>query len=660
MSQQDIQSIIEENDKIKLNETEHSVKKKIFNLSKMEALVHSDPKLSNIYDQMAEGGSEKFGYHYNEMIMNVIFNDYILNDVNYLRKYRNSIAKKKKRRDKTGINKLRATSKPKSTEKDVVDETTGAASSGAFSSAAAWSSDGETHAKPAWKGGIVVNEKKETEDEAKEREVDFINDRSSEFGTVLSLRDKNDLNIIKNDIKTKKYDSANINNNIMGKGGIKEGNFFSDDTNFIINPSGFEKYVNMLNEEINSMATGETPKSMLKTRDSIKLREPLTQGTGNDGSTVDTPSESGEPIAESKVVSNVFTILSKTLDKDLDLLNSIKANEPKTLDDLNKIQNTNKTNAKEIGKNIYKDLQESLGKNATAGDYIKDFLDSTDPRFEGKTKEQRKKMALAAYYSRMDEARESNTYLVTGFEIIKDPEKLYTDLEKNQESKEALKNKGNIPSSNGKDVVKRNATDDELTQIELNRGIGLEDIVFDVDPGDKFKDKIKKEMGDDLYKSREAKLKFRAEQPLYNKEAQPVTNVKDKKTYSNKFEDNLKESLINGKYVDNLGNRRFTAFKLSEVTLSESVDKKWLPITFDGLGNMYNSVADMSINESTLNTLEENKYFFNEECGCVHTVKQVDKNISENRNLGFEKFRKLSGYKPNEFVDTKHTRDLLK
>ena len=62
MSQQDIQSLIEENDKIKLNETEHSVKKKIFNLSKMEALVHSDPKLSNIYDQMAEGGSERFGY----------------------------------------------------------------------------------------------------------------------------------------------------------------------------------------------------------------------------------------------------------------------------------------------------------------------------------------------------------------------------------------------------------------------------------------------------------------------------------------------------------------------------------------------------------------------------------------------------------------------
>lgn len=653
MSQQDIQTIIEENDKIKLNETEHSVKKKIFNLSKMEALVHSDPKLSNIYDQMAEGGSEKFGYHYNEMIMNVIFNDYVLNDVNYLRKYRNSIAKKKKRRDKTGINKLRATSKSKSTEKDTVDETTGAASSGSFSSAAAWSSDGETHAKPAWKGGVVVNEKKETEDEAKEREVSFINDKSSEFGTVLSLRDKNDLNIIKNDIKTKKYDSTNIGNSIMK-------NNVSEEINFIINPDGFEKYFNSLNEEINSMATGETPKSMLKTRDSMKLREPLTQGASDDSSIGDTQTDNSEPIAESKVISNVFTILSKTLDKDLDLLNSIKANEPKTLDDLNKIQNNNKTNAKEIGKNVYKDLQESLGKNATAGDYIKDFLDSTDPRFEGKTKEQRKKMALAAYYSRMDEARESNTHLVTGFEIINDPKKLYADLEKNQESKEALKNKGNTPSSNGKDVVKRSATDDELTQIELNRGIGLEDIVFDVDPGDKYKDKIKKEMGADLYKSREAKLKFRAEQPLYNKEAQPVTNVKDKKTHTNKFEDNLNESLINGKYVDNLGNRRFTAFKLSQVTLSESVDRKWFPISFDGLGNMYNTVADMSINENTLNTLDDNKYFFNEECGCIHTVKQINKNISENRNLEFEKFRKLSGYKPNEFVDTKHTRDLLK
>jgi len=66
-----------------LSEAEQSFKKKIFNLAKMEALVFSDPKLSAIYDQMSVNGEEKYGYHYNETIMNMIFNDYVLNSLKY-------------------------------------------------------------------------------------------------------------------------------------------------------------------------------------------------------------------------------------------------------------------------------------------------------------------------------------------------------------------------------------------------------------------------------------------------------------------------------------------------------------------------------------------------------------------------------------------------
>jgi hypothetical protein len=101
-------------DNINLNETdtlltekEHSLKKKIFSLAKMEALVFSDPKLSTVYDEMSENGEEKYGYHYNETIMNMLFNDYVLNSPRYLQKYRMAIPQKKKRRDKSGINQLK-------------------------------------------------------------------------------------------------------------------------------------------------------------------------------------------------------------------------------------------------------------------------------------------------------------------------------------------------------------------------------------------------------------------------------------------------------------------------------------------------------------------------------------------------------------------------
>jgi hypothetical protein len=90
-----------------LSEVEHSLKKKIFSLAKMESLVFSDPKLSAVYDEMAENGDEKYGYHYNETIMNMIFNDYVLNSPKYLQKYKQAIPKKKKRRDKSGINQLK-------------------------------------------------------------------------------------------------------------------------------------------------------------------------------------------------------------------------------------------------------------------------------------------------------------------------------------------------------------------------------------------------------------------------------------------------------------------------------------------------------------------------------------------------------------------------
>ena len=48
---------------------------------------------------------------------------------------------------------------------------------------------------------------------------------------------------------------------------------------------------------------------------------------------------------------------------------------------------------------IVAELQEVLGKSDDAGKWISDFVHSDNPKFAGKSKEKRKQMALAAYYS---------------------------------------------------------------------------------------------------------------------------------------------------------------------------------------------------------------------------------------------------------------------
>ena len=86
-----------------LSEKEMSLKKKIFSLPKMEALVHGHPRLSEIYREMAADGEERYGYHHNETIMNMIFNDYILNDSELLQLYKNTRPKERERRGKDGL-----------------------------------------------------------------------------------------------------------------------------------------------------------------------------------------------------------------------------------------------------------------------------------------------------------------------------------------------------------------------------------------------------------------------------------------------------------------------------------------------------------------------------------------------------------------------------
>lgn len=69
-------------------------------------------------------------------------------------------------------------------------------------------------------------------------------------------------------------------------------------------------------------------------------------------------------------------------------------------------------------KKMHENLSEKLTKSMSAGDIIADFQSSDDPKFKGKSKEERKQMALGAYYDMHPEkskkkVKESNQTLMT-------------------------------------------------------------------------------------------------------------------------------------------------------------------------------------------------------------------------------------------------------
>ena len=219
-----------------LNEKEQSLKKKIFSLAKMEALVFSDPKLTAVYDEMAANGEEKYGYHYNETIMNMLFNDYVLNSAKYLQKYKMAIPKKKKRRDKSGINQLKKSNDVDftKTEPQNTNETTSSASSGAYVGPAAWG-DGDLmkgkssliSRSPIWNGGTIIQESNYLTDVSgfkkyyellNEDTGDYITDNTNAFssGQVDSWND-NDKAIEVNTINSGKMDESDDFMRIKGE-----------------------------------------------------------------------------------------------------------------------------------------------------------------------------------------------------------------------------------------------------------------------------------------------------------------------------------------------------------------------------------------------------------------------------------------------------------
>ncbi len=65
----------------------HKKKKRLFKLSAMNELVDQVKFLANKYDELKEGAEEKLGYHWNEVVQNIIFNRFVKPNKELMKRY---------------------------------------------------------------------------------------------------------------------------------------------------------------------------------------------------------------------------------------------------------------------------------------------------------------------------------------------------------------------------------------------------------------------------------------------------------------------------------------------------------------------------------------------------------------------------------------------
>ena len=701
-----------------LTEKEQSLKKKIFSLAKMEALVFPDPKLSAIYDEMAENGEEKYGYHYNETIMNMIFNDYVLNSPVYLQKYKMAIPKEKKRRDSSGINQLKKAGKEKMDKSNVTTETTGAGGGGAMGGGSGQYSQALDY----------ENKVDETTTSA-----------SSGQYTGPAMWGSGDL------MKTK--GKSKVKTIPIVKGGII---IQEEKINYLIDPTDFERYINGLDEQINienpgaSQKSNVTPYNNSSSKNKIKndtsafnnnsidqwdepdtklqlhtinkgtMDEPNTDNKITDGKIVEAAksvdqqqaagiayaAKKGEiPMNKLKGAAKEMVKMSKEDLKDFastkheDLPEKVSEDAQSMISDnpdtmaLNPTPVGSQGSGVEMGMNsgggmsesyeLLEEINNELNAFSIHHNKLKRMAEDRKPsslvlkdRLGNDNKANFKKDLKDSSISKLVDIENALEYDDQQTEVGRDPYKLGQDIEKNalkvgdMKSGEALKNVGNSANNEGDEIPKRNLSKEEQDEVNKYR-LGLGDFVYDNEPGERFEERMKKDMGEKLYKERQEKLKFREKAPMYNKDTQPIDNGikkvqfnKDKSGWNNR--EGIQEAALMGKYFDLIGKKNFIDFNLNEVKeLNESTSTNGLfEISLEGLGNTYTSKVD--INESFVKA--KNKFKFFTDGKNVFALKNKSINLTEGEqkdkkqpmNEQYEKMKHLLNFNSNTFVDTKN------
>ena len=826
-----------------LGEAEFSIKKKIFSLPKMETLVFSDPKLSSVYDEMSSEGESRWGYHWNETVMNIIFNDYVLNSPKYIQKYKMAIPKEKKRRDKSGINKLKKVGAEKmaqsglakqtneiaENDKEItkvvflihpnnpdvfayfpeenydiggkyrsgyahigqhtaidpnyarecreatpeeyqnlnaelegigynfevlngIQESTSASSAGGaagyvgYEGPAAWSTKGDLMGggkkkgqkirKPIWKGGTIIQESEYLTDPSgfdkyvktlnEESDANFVLNNSQAYGSIDNMNPENQ-KVIRHDIETGK-----MNNNSNIKDGIalqekaksksqqrfmgmvnayKNNELSADDVGVDI-----ERAANsMTDKEVDDFARTKhkgLPDHVDENNnfmEILKQIQPIPQGA-------DFREENGQQLLlyhsgnpEAKVwaqeVSKKFGITAHDTNT-----NNIKE-DMETMIQNNGTSMSNKAQATGDMSN-----DTPMGTQATGG------LNESDIKLLEEINNELK--AFSIHHDKlkiMSEERKTTSQILnkrvndenpknfkkdlqhSGVKQVidvekelewkdqqtdvKDPQKLGQDIEKKEikvadmTGDEALKNVGDSTNDDGDEIPKRNMTSDEQKEVNLYRN-GLHSPIFDNEPDKRFEDRMKADMGDEIYDQRNKQIEFKGKAPMYNKDPQPIEDTTAKKVQFDKEQtgwnermgiDNkksLKESMVTGSYHNDIGDRHLIDFNLSEVKelkipSGTARQTGLFKLDFTGLGNTYNSKSidnKVIVNEAVVNAMSSHQFFTNGKE--IFAMKNLIQSLNENEikekkpviNEQMDKIKHLAGYKPNNYINTKNVK----
>jgi hypothetical protein len=211
--------------------------------------------------------------------------------------------------------------------------------------------------------------------------------------------------------------------------------------------------------------------------------------------------------------------------------------------------------------------------------------------------------------------------------------------------KDALKKYDEKKGITGDKQVKRINSKEEDKQLNMNRGGGMQDIVYDNKPSEKFEDRMKKDMGEDIYKARQEKMKMQADAPMYNKETQPTGGeVKDNKFAKKHNAEDMNETL-SASYVDIFKKRKIVEFKFNDAKLIDVVTNEFTKLEMSGFGNQFNN----RVNENAQVKTELEKYSFyikDQEIFKIEKSK-VDESATTD---AFKKMLHLMNYNPTKYV----------
>jgi hypothetical protein len=252
------------------------------------------------------------------------------------------------------------------------------------------------------------------------------------------------------------------------------------------------------------------------------------------------------------------------------------------------------------------------------------------------------------------------------FYIEQDAKKYQTaksmaDIEKESlaKSKGSLENIGDS-TADGENIPKRNLTKEEGYQLAMNRGNGMQDIVYDNKPSEKFEKRMEQDMGEHVYKARQDKMEYKANAPMYNKDTQPTENG-SKKEEDNKYAkgyNSMAES-VTAKYKDEFGKFKLVEFNMSDVEAVDTINENAIKLSMDGMGNKYSFIGK-KINENVgYENVTDVYNFYIFENNVYAVDKKIETNKKENKVVvnesKFDKMKHLMNYKPSNYVDPKNS-----